>query len=479
MSDPLKPARYAFSHALFVRALGATALLAWLSLHVQLETLYGPEGLVPMEARLRALLERDGGAAFLSTPSVLHLLGGSLPSMHAVALSGELAALAMIFGLWPGAAALLSFVLYLSFVSLGWPFIPLQWDTLLLEALILGALLGSWRRERAATLRAPSALARGAGFFLVTRLLFASGLVKLLSGDPTWRDGTAMAFHHWTQPLPSPLAPLLFRLPSSVHTVETLATLVLEIGGPLLVFFGVRGRRTFAALVTGLMFLIALSGSYGFFNLLTVVLTIPLLDDDAFERLLPRALFTRVHPVPSRERTRVAFLGGHLVWASLQLLTSLGMPVPAALDGLYAPLARLHLAGHYGLFAVMTVDRPELTFEATEDGETWEAYDFRYKPGDPMRGPTYATPHMPRFDWMLWFAALAEPDGSIEPWIARVGRGLLEDRSETRALFGHLPLEGRRPRAVRLVRSRYRFAAEGDAAWTIEDRTVLTTWRRR
>lgn len=475
------PPRYAFSHELFGRAMGLVCLLAWLSLHVQLETLFGPRGLVPMELRIEALLERDGAGAILETPSLLHLLGGSLPSMQALTFTGELASLAMIFGILPGPAALLSFFLYLSFVSVGWPFLPLQWDTLLLESLILAALLGRWRAPRPsrAVMREPSMLARVTGFTLVARLFFASGLVKLLSGDPTWRDGTAMAFHHWTQPLPSPLAPLFFGLPSWFHAIETHAVLVLEIGAPLLLLWGLRGRRALAAVISGLMVLIALSGSYGFFNLLTVVLCIPLLDDEALRRLVVARLFSEVRREPeAAKRLHPYFLGAYLVWATTQLITSLGAPIPAALEPAYVAANRFHVAGHYGLFAVMTTDRHELLLEGSEDGTEFGPYGFFEKPGDPSRGPRWSAPHMPRFDWMLWFAALGPPDEDPDPWIARLARGLLEDRPETRALFSSVPFEGP-PRAVRLVRARYRFADEGSEPWQVDDRVIVRTWRRR
>ena len=153
------------------------------------------------------------------------------------------------------------------------------------------------------------------------------------------------------------------------------------------------------------------------------------------------------------------------------------MPVPSALAGGYVALSRLHLAGHYGLFAVMTTDRPELVFEATEDGTTWAAYDFFEKPGDPARGPRWCAPHMPRFDWMLWFAALSE-DGELDGWVIRVAAGLLENRPETRALFRSAPFEAR-PLSVRIVRARYVFATSGPDRWRVQSRRVLRTFRRR
>ena len=35
------------------------------------------------------------------------------------------------------------------------------------------------------------------------KLMFQSGCVKLLSGDPTWRNLTALTYHYETQPLPT------------------------------------------------------------------------------------------------------------------------------------------------------------------------------------------------------------------------------------------------------------------------------------
>ena len=37
--------------------------------------------------------------------------------------------------------------------------------------------------------------------WLLFRLMFLSGVVKLTSHDPVWRDFTALAFHYMTQPL--------------------------------------------------------------------------------------------------------------------------------------------------------------------------------------------------------------------------------------------------------------------------------------
>ena len=59
-----------------------------------------------------------------------------------------------------------------------------------------------WWRSRSEGLASDVAFA----FWLLFRLMFMSGVVKLESGDPTWRSLTALDYHYWTQPLPNPMA---------------------------------------------------------------------------------------------------------------------------------------------------------------------------------------------------------------------------------------------------------------------------------
>ena len=69
-------------------------------------------------------------------------------------------------------------------------------------------------------------------------------------------------------------------------------------------------------------------------------------------------------------------------------------------------LEHLRIANQYGLFAVMTNGRYEIEFQGSNDGATWVAYPFRYKPQDLSAPPRIYAPYQPRFDWNLWFASL-------------------------------------------------------------------------
>ena len=136
-----------------------------------------------------------------------------------------------------------------------------------------------------------SRLARLLIVALLAKLMLESGIVKFTffdqDGSNTWRDFTALEYHYWTQPLPHTLSSWIHSLPQWFDEFSLLTMYAVELILPVLLFFPGNIRR-FAVLGQVLLQLaILLSGNYGFFNLLTLVLCIPLCDD----RMI--AFFTR------------------------------------------------------------------------------------------------------------------------------------------------------------------------------------------
>jgi hypothetical protein len=136
--------------------------------------------------------------------------------------------------------------------------------------------------------------------------------------------------------------------------------------------------------------------------------------------------------------------------------------LPTPLLPLYRWTESLHLTSPYGLFAVMTTQRPEILVEWSDDGVAWTPYAFKYKPVDPTRPPPFCQPHMPRLDWMMWFAALGPADQS--PWFANFAARLLEARPEVLALLDHPP-QGK-PKYVRATLYQYHFTTRVERART-------------
>ena len=247
--------------------------------------------------------------------------------------------------------------------------------------------------------------------------MFSSGLTKLTWGDPTWLDLERP--HLPLLDAADPHRPRLVREPPAARRSSgspCALMFAVELGLPFLIFAPRRPRRIALCGFLALQVLIAATGNYGFFNLLAIVLCVPLLDDRAWPASPAVAPSRRGRARERRSRGRAGVLV--TVVATTVALVSIPPLVDAFHTGYWSrhpdnPILRLTaaaspfmLSNSYGLFRTMTTTRPEIEIEESEDGETWRAVAFRYKPGDPGRAPRFVAPHMPRLDWQMWFAAL-------------------------------------------------------------------------
>src|SRR6266496_1783807 len=290
---PADPPAYLLSRWLFLRLLGAVYLIAFVSLAVQVSGLLGERGILPAGSFLQRAHALYGGAAYRLFPT-LCWLGAGDGMLKLLAWGGVALAVLLIAGVAPAPVLLLLWMCYLSLSVAGQAFLWFQWDGLLLETGLLAVLyapsqlLPSLERERA-----PSRTVRWLVWLLLFKLMFLSGITKLASGDPTWRHLTALDYHFWTQPLPPWTAWYAQRLPGWVHKGMTLGMFAIELGVPWLIFAPARLRRlrvvACALLVLGQLG-IAVTGNYGFFNLLAIVLCVPLLDDAVLRPVLPLRL---------------------------------------------------------------------------------------------------------------------------------------------------------------------------------------------
>jgi len=434
------------------------ALLALLSLWWQIEALIGSAGILPVDEYLAAVHAQLGRDAYVQLPTLLWL-SSTDAALHVLCAAGVVACCAGLLGRMRIVAALVVYAVYLSLFYAGQIFTGYQWDLLLIECLVLCALLAArpgW----------------GVWLFrlLLFRFMFLSGAVKLLSGDPTWADATALEYHFQTQPLPTVFAWYAQQLPPWVLHGGVYATLVIEIVLPWLVLLPRAPRLAAGAGFVLLEVLILLTGSYNFFNLLTIVMCLSLLDDDLL-RWLPSL---RGIGLRRRGRHLVAGLGCSIALLGVLVVveTVTDVRAPRALLAFADPARAVN---RYGLFAVMTTERDELVVEGSLDGVEWRVYEFPFKPGDPGRAPRLATPHQPRLDWQMWFAALTSLEGA--PWIYGFADALLRAEPHVLALLQD-PFQGRPPAFVRIVRYRYRFttAAEREATGNWWARERLGPW---
>ena len=422
-----------------LRALGLVYFIAFLSFGLQAEGLIGSHGILPFADYLQVTHTSLGPAAYWNVPSVLWLSWRDA-ALTAVWVLGAACAVVALVGYRQRIALAACLVLWLSLCSVGQEFLSFQWDILLLEAGFL-AVFADDSPVRVWLFR-----------WLIFRLMFFSGAGKLLSGDPAWRDLTALRYHYETQPLPTPIAWYLYQLPMAFERVSTAFVLVAEVVVPFLFFAPRRLRHAGAGIAILLQLLILLTGNYTFFNLLTIVLALFLFVE---QKQVPRGLPHRVVSV-----ALVSFIG---VTTGLLFLDLFNVRLPSGGATILRETAPLRIVNSYGLFTVMTVNRPEIIVEGSNDGDRWLAYEFPYKPGNVMRAPPVVAPHQPRLDWQMWFAALGTRQEN--PWFTRFMTRLLEGEPSVLRLLAYNPFPKAPPKYIRARVFLYHFTGFGERAW--------------
>jgi uncharacterized membrane protein YphA (DoxX/SURF4 family) len=444
---------------LFLRLLGLVFLAAFLSLLVQVDVLWGRDGLLPAAPWLERLAA-GGAGGWLATPTLFRL-SASDGALRAAAVAGALASLGLVLNLAPRAALLVAWLLYLSFVTIGRDFLSFQWDNLLLESAFF-TLFVAPRGLRPGVAPAP----HPAGVFLLRWLLFRlhveSGAAKLLGGDPSWRDLTALASYYETAPLPTWLGWYAHQMPLAAHRLCGLFSLAVELGAGLLVFGPRRLRPAAFVVMAAMQVSIVLTANYGFFNYLSLALCVFVLDDGHLAALAAR-LGLRLAPAPPRraDATRTALLAATAaLLVAVSVVPFLPFLAPGAarapaLAPVRSVLAAWRSINAYHLFVHMTRVRNEPVIEGSADGTTWASYEFRYKPGDVDRAPPFVAPHQPRVDFLLWFLTLG--GRTTAPYFETLLARLVEKPAAVAPLFARNPFPESGPAFVRVAYYRYRF----------------------
>lgn len=481
---------------LYFRGFGIVYLIAFLSLWSQIHGLIGDQGLLPANQYFPAVYRQIGTQGYRLLPS-LCWISSSDGTLHFLCGFGVVLSVILFVGLAPRPTLILLWIIYLSLSIAGQDFLSFQWDTLLLEMTVCSLLYAprGWYPDwRADSDRIAGWLLWGLAF----KLMFLSGITKLLSGDRSWLDGTALLFHDFTQPIPSWPAWYAYQLPLGIHRVSLLLMFLVEVILPFLVFFGRIGRTTFAIGTIVLMVAIEALGNFGFFNLQTIVLCIPLLNDDLWSRIVLRRLRKSEAQSPAisdspkwRTISRQSIVAAMLFVSLLESVSEISSTARAAqlpaivtvpirwadtlllfwgkpwvLD-LVSPFRTIN---GYGLFRVMTVQRNEIIVETSDDGLTWTACEFLYKPGEIHRAPPIVAPHMPRLDWQMWFAAL-NPRGN-QHWLSALLKRILDGSPSVVRLIGHSEFQSNPPKYVRLTFYEYKFT-------TADQRQATGAWWNR
>lgn len=485
---------------LFLRSMGLIYFSAFLALLFQVLGMSGSGGILPATRYLEALGQL-GRQRFWVAPTLLWW-GSSDHALMVLVWAGLIASVLVTVNVLPRPALWVCWLCFLSWIAVSQDFGQYQSDGMLLEAGLFSILIAP------AGLRprwGERSLASRAALFLLLwewfRIYFESGVVKLASGDPTWRNLTAMYEYYQNGPLPTWVGWYLQHMPFLFHRFTAALTLVMELGLVFLAFLPRRWRLACFAVVTVWQVGVIATANYAFLNYLVLVLGFLLLDDRALIRfvperwragLMPEAAATLGHEAQAEGATSLnlsspeVLSAGRLqpgrrgprrhprevvravriaVTAVLLMTIAYATTVPMIemllpkLPFPTSPIAILEpfrVANTYGLFASMTPHRYEIEFQGSDDGQTWTPYLYRFKPQDVHARPRIYAPYQPRFDWNLWFASLTTWDQA--PIVPRTEIRLLEGSPETLSLFRGNPFPAHPPRYVRAVLYQYWFS---------------------
>ena len=482
---------------IFLRALGLIYFSAFYSLYFQIKGLIGPDGILPAGEYLRAVAQSTDlpGSKFWFAPTLLWL-GSSDHALMLLTWTGLIASMLAVVNFWPRVTLAICFVCFLSFIGAAQDFASYQSDGMLLEAGFISLFFappGIW--PGLGRTHGPSRLS----LFLLRwewfQIYFESGVVKLASGDQSWRHLTAMDDYYQNCPLPTWMGYYIQHLPHWFHASTVVLTFAIELLVVWLMFLPRRFKIASFCIVTPFEIGIILTANYAFLNYIVLSLGSLLLDDRVIEWLVLRRLRALIDrkPMAAVQAEAEPSQLSKLRTAYRRFFTPVGRAMSAICLGtiFYAVTAQLiwtlipdlplprqpvqwlepfRVADSYGLFANMTHQRLEIEFQGSADGKTWTPYPFRYKPQDPATPPGIYAPYQPRFEWNLWFASL----GSWRQyrWVIWAEDRLLQNSRDVLELFAKNPFPSSPPKQVRAVIYQYWFT-------DLKTKHETGTWWRR
>jgi hypothetical protein len=472
---------YWLTRFVILRLLGLVYFVAFLVAAQQIVPLIGQNGLLPA-GTFRHRVEAHAGSrlsAFLQLPG-LFWFNASDRFLVAMAWLGVGASLIVLCGYANAILLGLLWVVYLSFVHVGQDWYSYGWEIQLLETGFLSIFLCPLIEGRPFPRRPPSTALLWLFRWLAFRIMFGAGLIKI-RGDACWRDLTCLYHHYETQPIPNPLSWWLHWRPHGFHQFGVLWNHIVELIVPWFMVCPRLGRHVAGGLLVGFQLILILSGNLSFLNWLTIVPMLACFDDSLLSRVLPRRLTARA--ALARETAQPSRVQEGFVAALVIVIALLSLnPVANMLSSnqiMNTSFNPLHLVNTYGAFGSVGRERHEIVFEGTADAvinerTQWKEYEFKCKPGSPLRRPCIVSPYHHRLDWQIWFAAMSVPEQY--PWTVHFVWKLLHNDAGTLGLLANNPFPDKPPRYIRAELFRYEFAPPGNPAGAWWRRTSLGSW---
>ena len=283
--------------------------------------------------------------------------------------------------------------------------------------------------------------------WLAFRVMWGAGMSKLGSHASAcwkWPALSCTETHYETQPLPSPLAFFLHRLPVQAHQFEVLVNHVAELAAPYLLWapWPVVANAG-AAVIIGYLVAIAISGSYATIQLITIAPLVAAWQSPGFVVLAPAPNDPQTCDDASGKAKKSTISQAPLpVWRTIVDCCFLALIALRSIEPVresFSPSPWLHTydsfytVNAYGVFGFVNTRRFGLGLAASAscslpNGSTLKivegrSLDLPCLPGNPMRMPCAHVMFPPGFhrmlDWDVWIHTTASLEALIDS--GRVG----------------------------------------------------------
>ena len=455
----LDPIDYSWAIELTARGIGLIYVIAYVPFLYQYQGLWGKQGICPIETYLNMLEMRLGTRRFWKAPTLFWFRSDEKAILGLVWI-GILLGILLFLGVYPCLMLFLLYFIHLSWANAGQDFMGFGWETYLMEITV-----GLFLTMATAPLNYAGWIALNV---LLFRFFFQAGITKWLSGDPSWRKLTAIAYHYLTQPIPNAISWYAYRLPLAFQKLTVLFLFWAEVVVPFLIFSPPLIRLFAFSQFIMLQIGIGITGNFSFLNAMTAVFCITLIHNAYLAPWLGAPPY---------------FMDSHWLWYGLISLLGLSYLTLQLLnlyqtfrrnqvvDRLMSLLYPFHLAYTHAIFSIMTTERLEVVIEGSLDGKNWNEYVFKYKPGPLDRIPCQIAPFQPRLDWQAWFLPFSP--FKRQQWLQRFFYCLLSGYQPVLKLLAHDPFPGQKPLYIRALLYDYTFSTPA------EKKQTGNLWKRR
>jgi len=299
----------------------------------------------------------------------------------------------------------LDHLLYLSF----------PWDCFLLEAGFLALFLpATYFLPELASVKTPFLLNALAFQFLVFRVIFGFGKFKFFGSNI--KELGYLKYFFINQPILTFFGWLMARFPFWVFKILIAFMFVTEILVPFCIFFPGAPRLVACVAICILMVGIALTGNYGFFNLLTVVACLSLLDTQIsytqinFSQMFQDFPSTVIHSI-----FIIHFIGSIIyipfnswctrTWPHWVSFMRINNGIVQFLLKFFRGIAPFRMIHSYGVFPPYSTPAVRWIplIEGSHDGRTWKEYEYHFMPCKEDSPPKFVAPYHPRFDHLVFY----------------------------------------------------------------------------